>query len=65
MSSRPLPPLPERLLEILRFTAERVEDCPACGKQIFFVRQQSDHLVPYAADGLNHVLHCTGKEPAV
>lgn len=63
MSDNPLPPVAERLRDILRLTAERVEDCPDCGKMQFFVRGSNDHLIPYGVDGLNHILYCPAKEP--
>jgi C4-type Zn-finger protein len=56
-------PISERLRELLTLVAERVEDCPACGRIQFFVRTQKNQLVPYTVDGLNHTLHCAEKKP--
>jgi hypothetical protein len=54
--------LADRMLRLLKATAETVRPCRECGEVLYFVRGRTGRLLPMTETGLNHFADCPAAE---
>lgn len=53
-----LPPLEDRVLDLLKRVSTDIRPCRACGTMLYFVGHANGKIAPYTADAVNHFINC-------
>src|SRR5690606_28521502 len=54
-----IPPIEERMVNVLEMICSEKRPCKACGAQLYFVRNpKTGGLIPYTAGGYSHFRDC-------